>query len=57
METKKQNMPEKGAAVQRDMETYAIIPYIPGGLLTPETLHKIADVAEKYQVKIIKMNS
>jgi len=57
METKKQNMPEKGAAVQRDMETYAIIPYIPGGLLDPDTLHKIADVAEKYQVKIIKMNS
>jgi NAD(P)H-nitrite reductase large subunit len=50
-------MPEKGAAVQRDMETYAIIPYIPGGLLDPATLRKIADVAEKYQVKIIKMNS
>jgi NAD(P)H-nitrite reductase large subunit len=57
METKKQNMPERGAAVQRDMETYAIIPYIPGGLLNPETLRKIADVAEKYRVKIIKMNS
>jgi len=57
METKKQNLPEKGAAVQRDMETYAIIPYIPGGLLDPETLRKIADVAEKYSVKIIKMNS
>ena len=35
METKKQNLPEKGAAVQKDMETYAIIPYIPGGLLDP----------------------
>ena len=57
MITKKQNMPEKGAAVQKDMETYAIIPYIPGGLLDPYTLRKIADVAEKYQVKIIKMNS
>ncbi len=57
MITKKQNMPEKGAAVQKDMETYAIIPYIPGGLLDPNTLRKIADVAEKYQVKIIKMNS
>jgi NAD(P)H-nitrite reductase large subunit len=57
MITKKQNMPEKGAAVQKDMETYAIIPYIPGALLDPDTLRKIADVAEKYQVKIIKMNS
>ena len=57
MEKKKENMPEKGAAVQRDMDTYAIIPYIPGGLLDPTTLHKLADVAEKYKVKIIKMNS
>jgi NAD(P)H-nitrite reductase large subunit len=57
MEKKKENIPEKGAAVQRDMDTYAIIPYIPGGLLNPATLRKLADVAEKYQVKIIKMNS
>ena len=57
MEVKKENMPEKGAAVQRDMNTYAIIPYIPGGLVDPSTLRKLADVAEKYQVKIIKMNS
>lgn len=52
-----ENIPEKGAAVQKDMETYAITPYIPGGLVDPETLRKIADVAEKYNVKIIKMNS
>lgn len=57
MEKKKENIPEKGAAVQRDMDTYAIIPYIPGGLLDPTTLHKLADVAGKYKVKIIKMNS
>lgn len=53
----KENMPEKGAAVQRDMKTFAIIPYLPGGLVEPETLHKIADVAEKYEVKIVKLNS
>lgn len=53
----KENLPEKGAAVQKDMENYAIIPYIPGGLLDPSTLHKIADVAEKYQVKLIKVTS
>jgi NAD(P)H-nitrite reductase large subunit len=57
MNLKKENIPEKGAAVQKDRETYAIIPYIPGGLVDPTTLRKIADVAEKYQVKIIKMNS
>ncbi|HOI41043.1 MAG TPA: NAD(P)/FAD-dependent oxidoreductase [Methanobacterium sp.] len=54
---KKENVPEKGAAVERGMETYTIIPYIPGGLVNPTTLHKIADVAEKYQIKTIKMTS
>ncbi len=54
---KKYNMPEKGAAVQKDMKTYAIIPHIPGGLLEPDVLRKIADIAEKYDVKIIKMTS
>jgi NAD(P)H-nitrite reductase large subunit len=57
MGVRKQNIPEKGAAIQRDMETYAITPYIPGGLLDPATLRKIADVSEKYQVNIIKMTS
>ncbi len=57
MSDDKVNIPEKGAAVQRDMETYAIIPYIPGGMVNPDTLRKIADVAEKYNPKIIKMNS
>ena len=28
----KENIPEKGAALQKDMETYATIPYIPGGI-------------------------
>ncbi|MGZ7044083.1 MAG: NAD(P)/FAD-dependent oxidoreductase [Methanobacterium sp.] len=51
------NMPEKGAAVQKDMETYAISPYIPGGLVDPDTLRKIADVAEKYDAKFLKLTS
>jgi NAD(P)H-nitrite reductase large subunit len=42
---------EKGAIPQRDNETYAIAPHIPCGLLTPELLRRVADVAEKYQVK------
>jgi len=57
MGVKKQNIPNKGVAVQKDMESYAIIPYIPGGIVDPDTLRKIADVAEKYQVKIIKITS
>jgi NAD(P)H-nitrite reductase large subunit len=54
---KKVNIPEKGAAVQRDFETFAIIPYIPGGIVNPDTLRRIADVAEKYDPKLIKMTS
>ncbi|WP_461834025.1 NAD(P)/FAD-dependent oxidoreductase [Desulfothermus sp.] len=44
-----------GAVLQRDKETYAIVPHIAGGICTPETLRKIADVAEKYNAKAIKV--
>jgi NAD(P)H-nitrite reductase large subunit len=54
---RKSNMPEKGAAVQKDMETYAVNPYLPGGLVDPDTLRKIADVAEKYDAKFLKLTS
>lgn len=57
MEVKKKNIPDKGAAVEKDLETYTIIPYIPGGILDPATLRKLADVAEKYQVQCIKITS
>ena len=57
MGEKNRTYQKKGAAVQRDMETYAIIPYIPGGLVNPATLRKFADVAEKYEVKFIKITS
>lgn len=46
---------EKGAIPQRDNETYAIAPHIPCGMLTPELLRRVADVAEKYQVKAVKI--
>lgn len=51
------NIPEKGAVIQKDMETYAIIPYIPGGLVEPDTLIKIANIAQKYDVKTLKVTS
>ncbi len=57
MSKNKSNMPEKGAAVQKDLETYAVNPYIPGGLVDPDTLRKIADVAEKYDAKFLKLSS
>lgn len=53
----KENMPGKGASVQKDMETYAIIPYISGGIVDSTMLRKIADVADKYDIKIIKLTS
>ena len=46
---------EKGAIPQRDGETYAIAPHIPCGLVTPELLRHIADVAEKYSASALKI--
>ena len=51
----KGNIPEKGAIIQRDMETYSILPHIPGGFADPALLRKIADVAEKYGAKYVKL--
>ncbi|OEC84281.1 MULTISPECIES: nitrite/sulfite reductase domain-containing protein [Methanobacterium] len=53
----KENIPEKGASVQKDMETYAIIPYISGGIVDSAMLRKIADAADKYNIKIMKLTS
>jgi NAD(P)H-nitrite reductase large subunit len=47
----------KGAIVQRDKETYAIVPRVPMGVLTPEDLESLAKVARKYNVRIIKITS
>ncbi|PKL68812.1 MAG: NAD(P)/FAD-dependent oxidoreductase [Methanobacteriales archaeon HGW-Methanobacteriales-1] len=49
------NIPEKGAALQRDMETYAIIPYLPGGFISVEDLKKMVNIAEKYHAKTFKI--
>jgi NAD(P)H-nitrite reductase large subunit len=54
---KKTDLPEKGAVLQRDRETYAIAPDTPAGLVPPEILRKIADVAEKYNAAAIKITS
>jgi NAD(P)H-nitrite reductase large subunit len=47
---------DKGAIVQRDGETFAIAPHIPGGIVQPDKLRKIADVAEKYGT-VLKITS
>jgi len=48
---------EKGVVMQRDKETYAIVPHLPLGLVTPAQLRKIAEVAEKYQPAVLKITS
>lgn len=56
-EEKKDDLLSKGAIVQRDFETYAIAPHLPGGICTPDQLRKLADIAEKYGAKAIKATS
>ncbi|MFT8313469.1 MAG: NAD(P)/FAD-dependent oxidoreductase [Clostridium sp.] len=51
----KTDLLEKGAILQRDKETYAIAPHLTAGLLTPDILRTIADVAEKYNSAAIKV--
>lgn len=47
----------RGAFVQRDGKTYAIVPRTPVGLVTPDTLENIAGVAREYEIPIIKITS
>ncbi len=48
---------EKGVILQRDKKTYGIAPHLPCGLVTPEMLEKIADVARQYNVSTLKITS
>lgn len=52
----KNDILEKGAIIQRDRETFAVAPHIPGGIIDPVKLRNIADVAEKYG-SVIKITS
>lgn len=47
----------KGAILQRDKKTYAIVPRIPGGLAKIEDLKEIVNVVEKYNIPIVKITS
>lgn len=48
---------EKGVILQRDKESYAIAPHLPCGVVKPEQLRKLADVAEKYNCAALKVTS
>jgi len=43
---------EKGVVIQRDKVTYAVAPHLVCGLADPQTLRKIADVAERHNLTI-----
>lgn len=47
----------RGGIVQNDKTSVAIVPKIHAGLLTPDLLEKIAEVARKYNIPIIKITS
>ncbi len=49
-------VPPRGAILQRDKETYAIVPRLgTAALMDPGTLRQLADVAEKFNIPIIKI--
>lgn len=50
---------EKGVIRQRGKEnvTYAVAPHTPCGIVKPDQLRKLADVAEKYNVSDLKITS
>lgn len=48
----------KAAILQRDNQTYAIVPKTGlAGLLNAEILRKLADVVEKYQIPVVKLTA
>lgn len=48
---------DKGVIIQRDKQTYAIAPHLPCGVVSTDTLRKMADVADKYNVAAMKVTS
>jgi len=47
----------RGAFIQRDKKTYAIVPRTPMGLVTPDILENIARVVRKYNIPVLKITS
>lgn len=46
-----------GAILQRDKETYAIVPRTPVGLISPQVLDALNTVVKKYGIPIVKITS
>jgi len=48
---------DKGAIIQRDKQSYAVAPHTTCGVVSPDFLRKLADVAEKYHAAALKITS
>jgi NAD(P)H-nitrite reductase large subunit len=48
---------EKGAVLQADRTTFGVAPGLPCGVVSPDMLRRIADAAEKYGAKCVKITS
>jgi len=53
----KGDIAEKGAILQRDGETFAIAPHIPGGFISVTDFRKLVDVAAKYNAAALKVTA
>jgi NAD(P)H-nitrite reductase len=47
----------RGAILQRDGTSYAIVPRTPAGIVSPEHLESIIKVVRRYDIPVIKMTS
>ncbi|WP_445476185.1 NAD(P)/FAD-dependent oxidoreductase [Methanococcoides methylutens] len=47
-----QDLLDKNAILQRDKISYAIVPQTPAGIVTPDELQRIVDVARKYDATL-----
>jgi NAD(P)H-nitrite reductase large subunit len=47
----------EGAILQRDEKTYAVMVRSPGGLVTPDLLERVAAIARRYRVPMVKITS
>ena len=47
----------RGAILQRDKKSYAIVPRTPAGIVSPEHLESIINVVRRYEIPVIKITS
>jgi NAD(P)H-nitrite reductase large subunit len=47
----------KGAILQRDKQTHAIVPRTSVGIVAPDDLESLARAARKYKIPVIKITS